>query len=150
MSKKILVVEDSGDLRELLGSGLVTLGWHPILAESGRDSLAKLEQDIPRVILMDMGLGDMNGFELAVVLKRHPIYKKIPILGTTAYPGCHIRQHCLAAGCDSFISKPFGFAALQTRLTRLVYGERTSKTAAQGYDAAMDSGKRIHEIVTAG
>lgn len=137
MSKKILVVEDSGDLRELLGTGLASLGWDPMLAESGRESLAKLAQDIPRVILMDSGLGDMNGFELAVVLKRHPIYKKIPILGTTAYPGCHIRQYCLAAGCDSFISKPFGFAALHRRLTQLVYGERSSRTAAQGYHAAI-------------
>lgn len=137
MSKKILVVEDSGDLRELLGSGLASLGWHPILAESGRESLAKLAHDTPRVILMDMGLGDMSGFDLAAILKRHPVYNKIAILGTTAYPRCHVRQLCLAAGCDDFIAKPFGFAALHRRLTQLVYGERSSTTAAQGYQAAI-------------
>jgi CheY-like chemotaxis protein len=75
LSKKILVVEDSCDLRELLGSGLASLDWNPILAESGRESLAKLECETPSVILMDKGLGDMNGFELAAVLKRHPVYK---------------------------------------------------------------------------
>jgi CheY-like chemotaxis protein len=132
LSKKILVVEDSCDLRELLGSGLASLGWNPILAESGRESLAKLECETPSVILMDKGLGDMNGFELAAVLKRHPVYKRIPILGTTAFPGCLVRQHCLAAGCDDFISKPFGFAALHRRLTQLVHGERSSTTAAAG------------------
>lgn len=100
MSKKILVVEDSCDLRELMRTGLASLGWHPILAESGRESLAKIAHDIPSVFLMDKGLGDMNGFELAAVLKRHPVYKRIPILGTTAFPGCLVRQHCLAAGCD--------------------------------------------------
>jgi two-component system, sensor histidine kinase and response regulator len=132
LSNKIMVVEDSGDLRELLGTGLVSLGWHPILAESGRESLAKLAHDRPRVILMDMGLGDMNGFELAAVLKRHPVYHKIAILGTTAYPGCRVRQNCLAAGCDDFISKPFGLAALQRRLTHLVYGERLGMTTQPG------------------
>jgi len=144
LSKKVLVVEDFGELRELLGSGLRSLGWQPVLAESGRESLAKLAADIPRVILMDMGLGDMNGFELAVVLKRHPIYRKIPILGTTAFPGCLVRQHCLAAGCDSFISKPFGFAALQRRLTRLVYGKRPGTIAQPGYETAATEGS-YHE-----
>jgi CheY-like chemotaxis protein len=81
---------------------------------------------------MDKGLGDMNGFELAAVLKRHPVYKRIPILGTTALPGCLVQQRCLAAGCDEFISKPFGFAALHKRLTQLVYGNRSSTTAAAG------------------
>jgi CheY-like chemotaxis protein len=137
LSKKILVVEDSGDLRELLGTGLMSMGWNPIFAESGRESLAKLAHDTPRVILMDMGLGDMNGFELAGVLKRHPVYRKISILGTTAFPGRLVRQRCLAAGCDDFIAKPFGFAALHRRLTQLVYGERPSKTAAQSYQAAI-------------
>lgn len=132
MSKKILIVEDSEDLRELLGSGLASLGWDPILAESGRESLAKLACETPSVILIDRGLGDRNGFELAAVLKRHPVYKRIPILGTTAFPGRLVRQHCLASGCDEFISKPFGFAALHRRLTRLVNGERSSTTAAAG------------------
>ena len=70
-----------------------------------------------------------RGFDLAAGLKRHPVYSTIAILGTTAHPGCLARQHCLAAGCDDFISKPFGFAALQTRLMRLVYGEHSNKTA---------------------
>lgn len=127
-SKKILVVEDSFDLLELLGSGLKALGWEPILAESGRESLAKLERETPSLILMDMGLPDMNGFELAAILKRHRVYGRIPILGTTGYHSLIARERCLAAGCDDFIAKPFAFAALHTRLTRLVPGERPSTT----------------------
>jgi CheY-like chemotaxis protein len=128
LSKKILVVEDSFDLRELLSMGLESLGWEPILAESGRESLAKLECETPSLILMDMGLPDMNGFELAAILKRHRVYRRIPILGTTGYPSLIARERCLAAGCDDFIAKPFAFAALHTRLTRLVPGERPSTT----------------------
>jgi len=137
LAKKILIVEDCFDLRELLGCGLASLGWNPILAGSVRESLAKLACETPNVILIDKGLGVMNGFELAAVLKRHPVYKRIPILGTTAFPGRLVRQHCLAAGCDEFIAKPFGVAALHRRLTQLIYGERTSKTAAQSYQAAI-------------
>ena len=138
-SKKILVVEDSFDLRELLGIGLTALGWDPILAESGRESLAKLECRRPGVILMDMGLPDMNGFELAAILKRHRVYRRIPILGTSGYPGGIARERCLAAGCDDFISKPFGFAPLQTRLTRLVGVERPGTTGAMKHETLLES-----------
>ena len=58
MARKILVVGDFHDLREMLGTG-----WNPILAESGRKALDKLEQETPRVILLDMRLPDMNGFD---------------------------------------------------------------------------------------
>ena len=139
LSKKILVVEDSFDLLELLGSGLESLGWEPILCESGRESLAKLECETPSVILMDMGLPDMNGFELAAILKRHRVYRRIPILETTGYPSGVARQRCLAAGCDDFIAKPFAFAGLQTRLTQLVCGERLSTTMAMEHEILIES-----------
>jgi CheY-like chemotaxis protein len=124
MSKKILIVEDYRDLREMLGTVLTACGWNPILAESGRKALDKLEGETPSVILIDMRLPDMNGFELTAILKKHPVYRSIPILGTTAYPGRVGRRRCLAAGCDDFISKPFAIAELQMSLTNLVTGER--------------------------
>ncbi|HEY2919928.1 MAG TPA: response regulator [Candidatus Binatia bacterium] len=130
MSRTILIVEDSFYLREMLGTVLTARGWNPILAESGRKALDKLERETPRVILMDMRLPDMNGFELAMILKKHRLYRSIPILGTTALPDHAARQRCLAAGCDDFISKPFSFAALQTSLTNLVSGERPKAIAA--------------------
>ena len=120
MSRKILVVEDSHDLREMLGTVLSARGWNPILVESGHKALAKLEQETPGIILLDMRLPDMNGFELAAIIKKHRVYKSIPILAATAFPDHIARQRCLAAGCYDFISKPFSFAALQTSLTNLV------------------------------
>ena len=130
LSKKILVVEDSCHLRELLGKILASRGWDPILAESGREALAKLECQPPRVILMDMRLPDISGFGLATILKKHPVYRNIPILAATGSAGDLARQRCLSAGCDDFISKPFSFAALQTSLTNLVSGERPNPIAA--------------------
>ena len=120
ISTKILVVEDCYHLREILGTVLTARGWKPILAESGRKALDKLEQETPGIILLDMRLPDMNGFELAAILKKHRVYRSIPILASTAFPDHTARPRCLAAGCDDFISKPFSFAALQTSLTNLV------------------------------
>jgi len=132
MSGKILIVEDICDLRKLLGTFLTAYGWQPILAESGRKALDKLERETPEVILLDIGMPDMNGFELATILKNHPVYRSIPILAATAFPEHMVRQRCLAAGCDDFISKPFSFAALQTSLTNLVSGERPKAIATTG------------------
>ena len=123
MSRKILIVEDNCDLREMLGSVLAAHGWNPILAESGRKALDKLERETPGIILMDMRMPEMNGFELAITLKKHRVYRSIPILAATAFPDHIARRQCLAAGCDDFISKPFSFAALQARLAKLMFEE---------------------------
>lgn len=130
MSRKILIIEDSCDLREMLRTILTAYGWNPILAESGRKALDKLEHETPAIILMDMSMPDMSGFELATILKKHRVYKSIPILAATAFPDHIARHRCLAAGCDDFISKPFAIVALQSSLTNLMSGERPKAIAA--------------------
>lgn len=132
MSRKILIVEDSCDLREMLGTVLTARGWNPILAESGEKALDKLERETPSVILMDMRMPDMDGFELATILKSHRVYRSIPILAATAFPDHAVRQRCLSAGCDDFISKPFAFSALQTHLVNLVSAETPKTIVALG------------------
>jgi CheY-like chemotaxis protein len=131
MSGKILIVEDSYDLREMLGRALTACGWKPMFAESGQKALDKLERETPDIILMDLHMPDMNGFELATILKNHPVYRSIPILAATAFPDHITRRRCLAAGCDDFISKPFSFAALQASLMTLVSGERPNAISAR-------------------
>jgi len=132
LSIKILVVEDSGDLRGMLGTVLTAYGWNPILAESGRQALDKIARDTPSVILMDMRMPDMTGFELATILKNHRVYRSIPILAATAFADPSVRQRCFAAGCDDFIAKPFAIAALHTSLTQLVSGEPPNAMMATG------------------
>ena len=130
MPRKILIVEDSCDLREMLRTILTAYGWNPILAESGRKALDKLEHETPAIILMDVSLPGLDGFEAATILKKHRVYKSIPILAATAFPDHIARHRCLAAGCDDFISKPFAIAALQSSLTNLMSGERPKAIAA--------------------
>ncbi len=118
-TRKVLVVDDYRDLLEFLGKVLAVLGWHAV-ADSAREALNKLEYGLPSVILLNMRMAGMSGFEVAGILKKHPVYRKIPILAASAYPGHLARRLSLTAGCDDFISKPFAISALQTRLTRLV------------------------------
>ena len=132
--KKVLVVDDYRDLLEFLGKVLAVLGWDAILAGSAREALSKLEYGLPSVILLDLRMAGMNGFEVAGILKTHPVYRKIPILAASAYPGDLARGRSLTAGCDDFIAKPFAISALQTRLTRLVSKASQRAAAATSHD----------------
>jgi len=123
-SRKILIVEDRGDLLDLLGEALALLGWETILAESGREALDKLERETPSVILMDIRTPVMNGIKLAASLKAHPAYKNIPILAASGHSGGLTRERCLALGYDDFISKPLALPELEMRLTNILSVER--------------------------
>ena len=120
MSKSVLVVEDYCDLLELLGKVLASRGWNAILANSSGEALKKLQYGLPSIILLDMRMPDINGFELARILKKHPVYRNIPIIAASGYVSRPVRELCLAAGCDDVMSKTFTISALETRLTHLV------------------------------
>jgi two-component system cell cycle response regulator DivK len=124
-SRKILIVEDCGDLLNLLGEALALLGWETILAESGRETMNKLEleRDLPSVVLLDMRT-PVIGIKLAASLKAHPVYKYIPILAVSGQSRGVTRERCLALGCDDFISKPFALPELEMRLTNILAVER--------------------------
>jgi len=125
-SKKILIVEDCGDLRNLLGEALALLGWETILTESDREAINKLEgeRDLPSVVLLDMRTPVMNGVKLARSLKAHPVYKEIPILAVSGQSRGLTRERCLALGCDDFISRPLELPELETRLTKILAADR--------------------------
>ena len=125
-SKKILIVEGSGDLRNLLGEALALLGWETILTESDREAINKLEgeRDLPSVVLLDMRTPVMNGVKLARSLKAHPVYKEIPILAASGQSRGLTRERCLALGCDDFIPRPLELPELEMRLTNILAVER--------------------------
>jgi len=120
MKKNLLVVDDFDSLREILGTLMASFGWKAALSKNAQDALAQLDHESPAVILLDMRMAIMSGFELARMLKQHSVYRNIPILGTSADPSTTMRRRCLAVGCDDFISKPFTAVALHQRLTFLV------------------------------
>jgi two-component system, sensor histidine kinase len=134
MSKKILIVENCYDLLDLLGEALALLGWETVLAESCREAMNKLEQDLPHVVLLDMRTLAMDGFELAATLKAHPVYKNIPILAATGCSDGLTRERCLAAGCDDLIANLSAPSYLEKCLTNLMSVERFKAITATGLE----------------
>src|SRR5437870_4314496 len=95
---KVLVVEDHPDLLKFLELVLTRRGWDVITSSSGREALDKLKYTSPRLILLDMWMPGMDGFELARFLKRCPNYRDIPILAVTGLSSFDTRDLCLEAG----------------------------------------------------
>ena len=124
-SKKILIVEGSSDLLNLLGEALALLGWETILAESGPEAMNKLEleYDLPSVVLLDMRT-PVIGIKLVASLKAHPVYKNIPILAVSGQSRGLTGERCRALGCDDFISRPLELPELETRLTKILAADR--------------------------
>ncbi len=130
--RKILIVEDHGDLLNLLGEALALLGWETIPAESGRDALDKLKRETPSVIFVNLRTPVMNAIKLAVSLKSHPAYKKIPLLAASENSRGLNRERCLALGFDDFISKPLELPELEIRLTNILSAEKRKAIRASG------------------
>ena len=117
---KILIVEDNPDMRDLVCLIVERLFYLPVLACHGKEGLEKAIAEKPQLILMDMRMPVMDGWEAARALRIHPDTKNIPILATTALFRPHELKTCLEAGCNGYIVKPFSFVDLQTKIKELL------------------------------
>src|SRR5438445_12485979 len=117
---KVLVVEDHPDLLQFLELVLTRHGWDVITSSSAREALDKLNYTSPRLILLDMWMPGMDGFELARFLNRCPHYRDIPILAVTGLSSFDSRPLRLEPGSVEYIAKPSSPADLQARITRLL------------------------------
>jgi CheY-like chemotaxis protein len=106
MSGCILVVDDNAANLALLDHLLRTQGYDVRLASDAQEALSLLEQEIPRLILMDLQLPGVDGFELTRRLKAGDRTQGIPIVAVTSYAMPGDAQRALAAGCDGYVSKP--------------------------------------------
>ena len=117
---KILIVDDEAKNLELLRSMLQSVGWDVVTASNGREALETVQSSNPCVIVLDMVMPEMDGFQVARSLKSHPDYRRIPIVAATSLASRADRQRCLAAGCDEFMAKPFTAGRLHQLLRSLV------------------------------
>jgi len=118
--KAILVVEDHADMRELLSCGLEMMGFRVIAAKSGEEALEKATVEKPQLILLDIMMPSMDGWEAARALRAHAETKEIPILAATALFRDSDLKSCLEAGCNGYIVKPFTFQELQAKVRELL------------------------------
>jgi CheY-like chemotaxis protein len=120
MAAEVLIVDDHQEFLLFLGRALTMLGWRVISSSNARDALDKLRYIRPSLILMDMRMPEIDGFELTRRLKSDSAYRDILILAVTGLDTPENRKLCLEAGCDDFIAKPFRVPELQNRMMRLL------------------------------
>jgi two-component system cell cycle response regulator DivK len=116
MSKRILVVEDQEDNRRILRDMLGNAGYELIEAESGEEALTAVEAQRPDLILMDIQLPVMDGYEATRRIKSNPDMKAVPIIAMTAYALAGDEAKALAAGCNGYVTKPFSPRALLAKV----------------------------------
>ena len=116
MSKHILIVEDQEDNRRILRDLLGNAGYELVEAESGEEALTAVEAQRPDLILMDIQLPVMDGYEATRRIRSNPDMKAVPIIAMTAYALAGDEAKALAAGCNAYISKPYSPRALLAKV----------------------------------
>ena len=107
MSKRILVVEDQEDNRRILRDLLTSVGFQLLEAEDGAQGIATAEAQRPDLILMDIQMPIMDGYEATRRIKANPVLRGIPVIVVTSYALSGDEEKARAAGCDDYITKPY-------------------------------------------
>jgi two-component system cell cycle response regulator DivK len=116
MGKCILVVEDQADNRQILRDLLGSAGFDLVEAENGEEALAALASHHPDLILMDIQLPIMDGYEATRRIRANPEMKDISIIAVTSYALAGDDAKALAAGCTAYITKPYSPRALLSKI----------------------------------
>ena len=117
---KILVVEDNQDNREMVVKVLKFNGYQVIEAVNGEEGIEKAKTEAPALILLDIYLPKMDGYEVARRLKGDTGLRDIPIIALTAHAMKGNREQALAAGCDGYISKPIDIRELPKQIEQFL------------------------------
>jgi len=107
MSKCILVVEDQEDNRQILRDLLGNAGYELTEAENGEEAIAAVGKRRPDLILMDIQLPIMDGYEATRRIRTNPDLSSVPIIAVTSYALAGDEDKALAAGCDGYVTKPY-------------------------------------------
>lgn len=119
---RILLVEDNEMNRDMLSRRLIRKGYQVEIAVDGREGIEKTRNDPPELILMDMSLPVLDGWEATRVLKADSTTAAIPVIALTAHAMSDDRQKALDAGCDDYDTKPIDLPRLLAKIERLLAG----------------------------
>jgi two-component system, cell cycle response regulator DivK len=117
---KILIVEDNEPNRDMLSRRLIRNGHNIVLAVNGLQGIEMAESERPDLILMDMSLPVLSGWEATRRLKSSPATKDIPVIALTAHAMSSDREQALEAGCDDFDTKPIELTRLLEKVGMLL------------------------------
>jgi two-component system, cell cycle response regulator DivK len=118
--RKILLVEDNEMNRDMLKRRLERKGYRVAVAVDGRQGLEMAGSESPDLILMDMSLPEIDGWEAARRLKGNPASARIPVIALTAHAMAGDRQKALEAGCDDYDTKPIDLPRLLEKIEALL------------------------------
>jgi len=107
MSKRILVIEDTEDNRQILRDLLTAAGYEIVEAMDGATGVAMAAELLPDIILMDIQLPVIDGYEATRRIKADPATRHIPIIAVTSYALAGDELKTREAGCDAYIAKPY-------------------------------------------
>jgi len=117
---KILLVEDNEMNRDMLSRRLQKQGYEIVIAVDGEEGLDKAQSERPALILMDMSLPGIDGWEATRRLKAAPQTRAIPVIALTAHAMADDRDKATAAGCDDFDTKPVELSRLLSKIQALI------------------------------
>ena len=116
MSKRILAIDDQEDNRRILHDLLTTVGYQVLEAADGEDAVAQAEAHVPDLILMDIQLPGIDGYEATRRIKANPALARIPVIAVTSYALAGDEDKAMEAGCDAYIAKPYSPRALLAKV----------------------------------
>jgi len=126
MPGKILIVEDNEDNRELAVKVLRNKGFETVTAVDGEEAIEKAVSEKPDLILLDISLPKLDGYEVAKRLKSLEEFKEIPIVAFTAHAMKGDREKVIVAGFEGYISKPINIREFPDQIKLYIRGKRES------------------------
>jgi len=122
MTKRILVIEDTEDNRQIVRDLLESAGYELIEALDGLEGVAAAEREQPDLILMDIQLPGIDGYEATRRIRTIPALAKVPIIAVTSYALSGDEAKTRAAGCDGYVAKPFSPRQLLAKVREFLPG----------------------------
>lgn len=116
---KILLVEDNALNRDMLSRRLIKKGYTVVTAVNGKEGIDKAIDENPNIILMDLSLPIINGWDATKEIKSNEKTSNIPIIALTAHAMAEDKKKALDAGCDEYDTKPIEFNNLLEKINRL-------------------------------
>ena len=117
---KILLVEDTEDNRFMMRRLLEMDGYAVVEARNGHEAVTIAKMEKPQLILMDLSLPVIDGLAATRLLRQIPEFTETPIIAVSAHDTADFKGDALAAGCNSYITKPINFAELEELIERLL------------------------------
>jgi len=117
-NQRVLVVEDNRDNMTLIVDILESMDYDVIKAEDGEEGVAAAELERPDLILMDLSLPKLDGWDATRKIKANEAIKDIPVIALTAHAMVGDRERAMEAGCDDYVTKPLDLAVLARKLTK--------------------------------